>query len=214
MGFADFFPKPKRMGQPWLVSDMKGRTHAITGGFIAGATLTANSVITADTLVLIGIGVVGALLPDIDRTNTEITHMITRSHSKSSLVQNIVKLSILNLLGILFSVYVFNNVYPLIFSVYLSLASLTSHRSLTHSLLSLGIVTGLMFLITANTLVTFALGLGYGVHLLEDMLTKAGIPVLYPISKKISLPLVTTPFAESIFSMGIALICIVRIVAF
>jgi|GEM_PF-3247153 len=194
---------------------MKGRTHAITGGLIAGATLTANSAITANTLVLIGIGVVGALLPDIDRTNTEITHMITRSQSKSSLLQNIFKISILSLLGLLLSVCVFKNTYPLILGVYLSLASLTPHRSLTHSLLSLGIVTGLVFLITAKPPANIALGLAYGVHLLEDMVTKAGIQVLYPIyGKKISIPIVTTPFAESLFLIVVFLICIIMIFDF
>jgi len=188
---------------------MKGRTHGITGGLIAGAALTANSGINQDTLVLITIGIAGALLPDIDRTNTKITHGITRSDSKSSLIQNILKIGILNIAGLLLSVYVFKNNYPLILGVYLSLASLTSHRTLTHSLLSLAIVTGLMFLMTNNELAAVALGIGYGVHLLEDMLTKAGIAVLYPIGKKLGLPLVTTPLAEYIFLTSVAIICIV-----
>jgi len=188
---------------------MKGRTHGITGGLIAGAALTANSGINQDTLVLITIGIAGALLPDIDRTNTKITHGITRSDSKSSLIQNILKIGILNIAGLLLSVYVFKNNYPLILGVYLSLASLTSHRTLTHSLLSLGIVTGLMFLMTNNELAALALGIGYGVHLLEDMLTKAGIAFLYPIGKKISIPLVTTPLAEYIFLTSVSIICII-----
>jgi len=210
--FSNSFPVDRGLGYPCQVIKMNGRTHAITGGLITGALLTANTAPTTDTFVLMVVGTLGALLPDIDRTNTDITQMITRSESKSSFMQNIFKISILNIAGILLSLYVFKNSYPLILGVYLSLASLTSHRTLTHSLLSLGIVMGLVFLITANQPVTIALGIGYGVHLLEDMLTKAGIAVLYPIGKKIKLPIVTTPFAESMFLMGASLICIVKMV--
>jgi len=160
------------------------------------------------------IGTLGALLPDIDRSNTNITHMITRSESKSSLIQNSVKIGILIIFGILLSLYVFKNAYPLILGVYLSLASLTSHRTRTHSLLSLGIVLGLMFLITGNQLATIALGIGYGVHLLEDMLTKAGVAILYPLGKKIKIPMVTTPFVETMFLTGVSLICIIKMVGF
>jgi len=198
---------------------MKGTTHAITGALIATTILSKSSInITSiDSILSIGTialgGGIGALIADIDLTNSKITHYITRSNSNNPFIQNIYKICILNTVGFISSVFIVNNFYPLLLAMFLSLLTITPHRTLSHSLCSLSIVVGLLSLIFTNKVVVFAIGIGYMVHLIEDMLNVTGVPLLYPIySKKIKIPIVTSELMEYIFLIIISLFCIVKIV--
>jgi len=65
------------------------------------------------------------------------------------------------------------------------------HRGLWHSLLA----TGIIFMVINNSLLAGVAGLiiaGYLSHLLMDLFTPAGIPLLWPIQTRFSIPLVTT----------------------
>lgn len=53
------------------------------------------------------------------------------------------------------------------------------HRTVTHSLLGLGVISLLASQIVPSYWVYVAMG--YAMHLAEDMLTPAGIPILWPI---------------------------------
>lgn len=90
--------------------------------------------------ILIFIGIIAALLPDID---------VTRS-----------------LLG------------RLLFPVSKRINKYYAHRSITHSLLVLSLVSsiGLLF----GTEVVLSLLIGYASHLLLDMLNPSGVPLFYP----------------------------------
>ncbi len=83
------------------------------------------------------------------------------------------------------------------------------HRNVTHSLI-------FMILLTSPIAINFSLYkisiLGYGIHLLTDMLTYTGIPLFYPLEKNCIMfgaPIITgkwTEIAISIFSIIIFLV--------
>lgn len=58
------------------------------------------------------------------------------------------------------------------------------HRGITHSLLMLAILSGLVFFYgnEFNWIIPFAIG--YGSHLLADFVTNSGIPLFYPYSQR------------------------------
>jgi len=81
------------------------------------------------------------------------------------------------------------------------------HRTLTHSLLALGISS--YFLYTFNEQLGILWGINYFTHLFLDSLTKAGVPFLYPLKKKhYGFKLFKTGGAEDFF-IGLLLIYII-----
>lgn len=140
---------------------MMGRTHKLGGlctGVIA-STIMTELPITTDKLIIdgiiIGTAVFGSLLPDIDHTNSTIG----KQHKILSKCTNV----------------------------------LFGHRGITHAPLVYFLSFGLIFyfLNTIDTLLKpfiiagiFGLFLGIMSHLLLDMITKSGIPILYPFSKE------------------------------
>jgi len=54
------------------------------------------------------------------------------------------------------------------------------HRGLTHALLALGVAVAVVAVVADRPTVG-AVGLGYGSHLLIDLTTPKGIPLLYPL---------------------------------
>lgn len=58
-----------------------------------------------------------------------------------------------------------------------------SHRGLTHTLAVWGLLT-LAALVWLPVPLAAALAAGYGSHILADMLTRAGLPVLWPVSSR------------------------------
>ena len=189
---------------------MKGKTHAITAAFITTAVLKLPMEVTSIPIIMAG--TIGALVPDIDITNSKITHMITHNNSNNILIQNLLKFIILNLLGLIGCLFYSKNIYPLLLSAFLSILSLTEHRTLSHSLLSLGIVVWLVSMIIPNKQIAIAVGLGYLIHLLEDMLNVTGTPLLYPIIiKKQRIPIITNKVAEFVFCVITSSACLLVI---
>ena len=60
---------------------------------------------------------------------------------------------------------------------------LVGHRTLTHSILVLIILTGMLFFI-APVFITIAFFVGYLSHLILDSFTVSGVPFLYPFKKR------------------------------
>lgn len=192
---------------------MKGTTHAITGALLAAAILEPSVTVRSMSTVL-ACGGIAALIPDIDLTNSKITHYITRNRSNSAIIQNILKISILNIIGFITSIYIFNSLYPLILSTFLSALSLTPHRTLSHSVLSLGVILFLLSKIITNNQILLAIGIGYASHLLEDMLNVTGVPLLYPIYfKKQRIPIVRDEITELIFCIVISALSLFKLFA-
>jgi inner membrane protein len=76
-----------------------------------------------------------------------------------------------------------------------------SHRGLTHSGLAC-----LLIVLLAKQWPTYwptALAIGYVSHIVADMLTRQGVPLLWPVHWRLSLlPIVTGGPAESVIAMG------------
>lgn len=217
---------------------MEGKTHAITGGLIVAATMVTQGPITLSNLGLVAIGTVAAMLPDIDKTNTKITHLITRNKSENPIIQIILKIGILLIMGLIFSVFVFKNQYALILGAFLAILSITPHRTVTHMILTPVLIMWLVFMIDKSNSLVFhinsnpdtiiellksiwntplvkVIGIGYCVHLFEDMLTADGVPILFPLYlKNIRIPIVTTKITEFVFLIVVAVFCLGKIFAF
>ncbi|ADO76965.1 metal-dependent hydrolase [Halanaerobium praevalens] len=74
--------------------------------------------------------------------------------------------------------------------------SVFGHRGITHSFLGMGIISLLIYFLLDYFNLSFKIltmfNLGYLSHLLTDLITKAGVPLLYPYKKKIRIPLIRT----------------------
>lgn len=67
------------------------------------------------------------------------------------------------------------------------------HRGVTHSLVAVVIVGLLMALVAPSRTLATAITLGYGSHLLADLITPDGIPLFMPLSRgRVRLPLIKT----------------------
>ena len=141
---------------------MNHQAHKVAGvcaGTIAATVLYSNDIESGDMLVaiapmLLG-GYIGGLLPDIDHPGSKMGRAL----------------------------------YPIAWVV----NKLFGHRGATHSLIAL-LLTSVLFLIpsfllegfTSFLYTQFAIGIsvGYLSHLLPDMSTKSGVPLLYPFIRK------------------------------
>ncbi|MGM0549253.1 MAG: metal-dependent hydrolase [Bacillota bacterium] len=74
--------------------------------------------------------------------------------------------------------------------------SVFGHRGITHSFLGMGIISLLIYFLLDHYNLSLKIltmfNLGYLSHLLTDLITKAGVPLLYPYKKKIRIPLIRT----------------------
>ncbi len=138
---------------------MQGRAHIIVATTFVAAVDAVIHFVPPDPLIAgmaIGAMGIGALLPDIDSDNASIRHQwgLARSRSLSGQALS----AGLRAIGV-------------------------KHRGVTHSLLVTAIVMAcgsLLYLSTPYGSVGMALGLGYFAHLLGDMLTISGVPLLWP----------------------------------
>ncbi len=82
------------------------------------------------------------------------------------------------------------------------------HRTITHSLLFLGLTTGIVRILNLHTALVWFIC--YGLHLVADSFTKMGTPYLYPWNKKYyGLKKIKTRGGEDYFIqlMAIVFIC-------
>jgi len=144
---------------------MTGKTHQSIGLVVSlGTYLTVadagyNPATFAAVLV---IAMLGSLLPDADSAGSEIWHSIPFGHTAGKAAD-----------------------------VFLS------HRNITHSILGFGLISwGVYFLIglapsywgwnAGQVFVAFLCS--YGAHLVADMFTEEGIPILYPYHRMFGIP--------------------------
>jgi inner membrane protein len=85
------------------------------------------------------------------------------------------------------------------------------HRGLTHTALALALVSVLAWAAAPGPL-AMAIAAGYGSHLIADMLTRQGLPVLWPLSSR-SLHLVPGPLRIRTGSFGETLMFALLLVA-
>ncbi|MDP4145053.1 MAG: metal-dependent hydrolase [Bacillota bacterium] len=162
---------------------MIGKTHA---GLGAAAGLALSDKIPGGfKIVGMLVVIIASLLPDIDHPKSIVNKYILPFKSK------LVKLIIYVFLGL--GVLVFNyyhgNIPAFIaLGTTLIMIGFSSHRKgLTHSLLGLVIFSFIISYISNRYNMSFAVYyfiIGYGLHILCDMTTSRGVPLLYPLSKK------------------------------
>ncbi|MCZ8537313.1 MULTISPECIES: metal-dependent hydrolase [Paenisporosarcina] len=129
---------------------MTGKTHIIGG---LAASLAYAQFTTYDPVLLVGAGVVGALIPDICHGGSKI-----------------------------------GRTFPLISKL---INVIFGHRSFTHSLLFLFIVSLLLKSFVTNEAVTEGILVGMVSHLVLDMMTRNGIKLLFPFKIRVRFPLTT-----------------------
>lgn len=150
---------------------MLGITHVI-----ANAALAVHMNLTAEQVAAVA---VGSLMPDLDTPTSTASRLLPRSQIFRYLIGAYLVFSGLQSPG--------NAVYrgSLLLGVFLIGGTFFPHRTVTHSLLGLAIVTALSVGLVPGYWVYVTAG--YAMHLVEDMLTPAGIPILWPIPLRPSL---------------------------
>lgn len=137
---------------------MKGHSHIIIGAAAAIAAYGVGFIQPvgwASIAACVGANVLGSLLPDIDSDEGTLRQMTGTARS--------------------------NGCFGLLASLGIS-AITGGHRALTHTLLVTGTIAGVAWWIHAPWLMAFAIG--YVAHIVADMLTRAGVPLLWPISDR------------------------------
>lgn len=162
---------------------MNGKTHA----GIAAVTYVAicNNVPCKFSYGTAFVFIFASLLPDIDHPNSFINKKVLKIKNKKT------KTFLYVCLGI--SVLYYNLIYKqsdILFALGISLliVAFSSHRNgFTHSLTGLitfSIVSGYIGNSYHNHSIIYWFMLGYGIHLICDMMTVKGVPLFYPFIKK------------------------------
>lgn len=141
----------------------------------------------------------GAIIPDFDLLDYIILfsfNLITKNckiyktiaDDKYLLLRKSILFLLINILGIIVGVYI-NNLFIILPFTYISIFIFLKHRHFSHSLTSLIGLT-LIFLMISSISISYSFFkffiLGYLMHLVQDMCTYHGIPLLYPNKKQYS----------------------------
>lgn len=129
---------------------MTGKTHIIGG---LAASLAFAQVTNYNPVLLVGAGVIGAVIPDICHGGSKV-----------------------------------GRAFPVVSKV---INVLFGHRSFTHSLLFLVLMSILMNSFVTNESVTAGILVGMVSHLVLDMATRNGIKLLFPLKIRVRFPLTT-----------------------
>jgi inner membrane protein len=162
---------------------MTGKSH-FGIGIITTAILSEYLKYNLNTATLI-VCTVASLLPDIDHPKGFINQYLLPIKSRE------IKIALYVVIGIfiiLLDYFYFNMAYLKVIGIFFILIGISTHRDgITHSLTGLLCFAGVLGFV-ANTYnfkeVIFPFIIGYGMHLLCDMLTSKGVPLFYPFNKK------------------------------
>ncbi|MBD1372804.1 metal-dependent hydrolase [Hazenella sp. IB182357] len=163
---------------------MEGRTHFAVG-IVAGVGVASMSGQTDDLMgvtMTIVCGGLFSILPDIDEDGSMINNFIF-----PSLKRSLRSLALAVIGVIMITLYFLKGLsdWTLLTGIFATAVAYAPHRSVTHSLFALGYVSMTMYL--ANPSYTLVASLAYGSHLFTDALTRAGIPLFWPIKKRIGI---------------------------
>lgn len=168
---------------------MKGKTHAGVGivTFLSLYNILPGNVNIVGIIVLI----LASVLPDIDHPKSIINKYILPFKNKATKVTLYLCLGIV----VLWYDYLYTK-EPVLKALGMSLIAIaiSSHRNgLTHSLSGMIIfsfITGYIGNMYNTHYLIYYFMIGYGMHLLCDMATNRGVPLLYPFrNKKVKLPI-------------------------
>ncbi|MBA4496547.1 metal-dependent hydrolase [Paenactinomyces guangxiensis] len=163
---------------------MEGRTHFAIG-IACGVGLACTVGDTKDvmnlSLTIITAGM-ASILPDIDEDGSLINNFIFPSLKRTY------RSFALAAIGVVMVLMYFLKGLPdwvLYTGIFAAGVAYVPHRSVTHSFLSCAYITWIIY--QAVPEYTYAVAIGYMSHLLADAVTSAGVPFLWPYSKKFSL---------------------------
>jgi inner membrane protein len=161
---------------------MQGKTHLRVGlaTGVAVGFVTSNDFLTLTATV--AIAAVASMLPDIDEDGSKINKWLFSSLDRKwrSLALASVGVAIC-----LFALWADLPLWVLLTGIYCAGVAYVPHRSVTHSLVGMAYVLWVAYLAIPEYF--WAVAAGYFSHLLADSFTVAGIPLLWPYTKKIGM---------------------------
>lgn len=161
------------------------------------------------------IGAICGLIADIDEDQSKISYMLIKGFGGKKRIKDVnyhktdvkynariklkrrIALSTLLIFSGLIMFLIFKlNIFLSLVLFYIAYLPWTVHRTLSHSLFS-SLVIGCLSTMGLNqynlTIYGIYIGIGYFLHIFEDMFTISGVPLLYPFSKKrYKIPLMST----------------------
>lgn len=162
---------------------MTGKTHFGIG--VMSTIILSEYIHFGLSLPVLGICGLASILPDIDHPKSAINKYILPMKSKSF------KIAIYITLGVFLIVlnyFYFDTAYLEAMGIFLILIGTSAHRDgITHSLTGLLCFIGIFgYLAETYSYKDFIIpfSIGYGSHLIGDMFTNRGVPLLYPFKKK------------------------------
>lgn len=160
---------------------MLGRTH-LAVGLATTATVITNPHVLPTTLITAGMS---SLLPDIDEEHSLIRRKI-------DIIPGLPLGFPLLLIAdyFLWHYKYFSLLAAILFAVYIGFAYFTKHRGFTHSFA--GFATFILILVLSDKMLLIPAIIGYGMHLVADLMTNAGIELLYPYERRFGFYLFNT----------------------
>lgn len=162
---------------------MKGKTHAGVG--IIALICMAEKMPGKFSYMGLVMVLVGSLLPDIDHPKSVINKYILPFSNK------LTKVFIYASLGVIILWYDYLNpgepIFKALAVAFLIIAISTHRNGLTHSIPGMilySFIAGYIGNAYSLQYLTYYFMVGFGMHLVCDMFTNRGIPLLYPFSKK------------------------------
>lgn len=170
---------------------MTGKTHMAVGVGAATIMLPSNdikSILGGTTLA-----VVGSLIVDIDTPKSKGS-IFLKNLFGCAIILIILSLILKNKFNINILNYItenkeFTKIFPALFMllILIILGTKAPHRSFTHSIIGFILFTIPIYMMTGELFKWFAIG--YGAHILADILNKKEIKILYPLKKGLALDL-------------------------
>lgn len=154
---------------------MTGTTHFMVGAVAGAAVVAAMEPTGWPKEAVIGIAAIAATLPDLDTERSLIQGLLMRK------VDPKMRRVILGAAGLGLMLLTHTSYGFLLAGLFLLLAAIFPHRTFTHSLLALGMITWTVYLLDPELApAAFA---GYASHLIADSMTPHGVPWLWPYQR-------------------------------
>ena len=151
---------------------MTGTTHFMVGAVAGAAVVAAMEPTGWPKEVVIGVAAIAATFPDLDTERSFIQGLLMRKVAPQ------MRRVILGGAGLSMMLLAHYSYGFLLAGLFLLLAAVLPHRTFTHSLLGLGLITWTIYLFDPE--LASAVFAGYVSHLITDSMTPHGVPWLWP----------------------------------
>lgn len=151
---------------------MTGSTHLMVGAITGAAVVAIAEPSGWPKELVIGVAAIAATFPDLDADRSFIQGLLMRN------VDPKMRRFIIGAAGIGLMLLAHSSYGFFLAGLFLLLSSVLPHRTFTHSLIGLGIVTWTAYLLDPE--LSPAVAAGYFSHLITDSMTPHGVPWLWP----------------------------------